>query len=481
MYVQQSHPTRSLSITDKGARSGGVFDCSYAITRAINELNQYGGGILHIPKGIYRAKLDITNVSNILFCGDGPSSVLILPPDDHGNVMNISHSDNLAFKDFTLDGNRDNNDIGTNEELQNCLRLIGCTFCDLSGVNTINAWMSGIKLGGWAGWEGKEPFVDDEKGCENITIRSCKVYHVYDQGIGVWSSKRVSVVGNLIIDGGWAGISFTHSDYSVASGNISGFNSYLVNAPNGEGTGIAIEGGFFNSVNGNVCVGNNATGIRVDNAPQDQSRFSQNNIISSNVCHSSQGGGQGLFINRSKGTIVSSNIMAYNDGHGVEFSEQAEDVQFLGNKVMSNGNCGILSRATRSLIDGNHIHDNVSEGLILTLTKVNNLGSNHIYNNGSQGISLRGVEHCSLVGNKVFNNSAQGIEIRDEGSIPSMYNTISNNNLFDDQGIATQTRGLEEIGNSDYNLITNNIATGNRDGQITTVGSNTIAANNIAS
>jgi parallel beta-helix repeat protein len=110
----------------------------------------------------------------------------------------------------------------------------------------------------------------------------------------------------------------------------------------------------------------------------------------------------------------------------------------------------------------------LEEGSYLTIVN-NNLGFNEL------GLDLRSLQYSTISGNKVYNSNEQGIALKDF----SIYNIISENVLFDDQGTPTQNRGFEELDSSDYNKIYSNIAFGNTDGQITPKGSHTVCKFNV--
>ena len=95
---------------------------------------------------------------------------------------------------------------------------------------------------------------------------------------------------------------------------------------------------------------------------------------------------------------------------------------------------------------------------------------------GEEGIMLYGER------NKAINNTVKncdqggggwaGIEIRQNRNI------VANNVCFDDQETPTQDYGIREE-DGDYNIIIGNICYGNATSSISTVGANTVVANNI--
>ncbi len=101
--------------------------------------------------------------------------------------------------------------------------------------------------------------------------------------------------------------------------------------------------------------------------------------------------------------------------------------------------------------------------------------------NQQNGVVINGTRitlaECYAFNNGVSSaNSYDGIVIQN-----ATHNVVIGCYAVDLQSTHTQRYGINETGTSNYNMITNNIAYGNVTGQITTVGTNSVVANNITS
>jgi parallel beta-helix repeat protein len=133
------------------------------------------------------------------------------------------------------------------------------------------------------------------------------------------------------------------------------------------------------------------------------------------------------------------------------------------------------------------IHNIVSDNTVVGCTNgviVKGAWFNTIANNNFESCA-RGVliqkdatgaaKYNKAIGNTVRNPTAEAIKIDDD----CMYNDISNNILIDDQGVATMTYGIREVGDADYNVITGNIISGATNQSIAVLGANTVVKSNI--
>lgn len=111
-----------VNVKDFGARGDGSTEDQTAFRNAINALASSGGGKLYIPRGIYilvrsdlslPATVEVHNVSNVEFMGDGvENTILKLKPgvpygtasDTH--VIRFVNSSHITMRDLTLDGSR---------------------------------------------------------------------------------------------------------------------------------------------------------------------------------------------------------------------------------------------------------------------------------------------------------------------------------------------------------------------------------------
>jgi len=130
-------------------------------------------------------------------------------------------------------------------------------------------------------------------------------------------------------------------------------------------------------------------------------------------------------------------------------------VRFIGNNVTSANEHGILIYGYQQCI----------------------IANNRVFENRYGGIRIHDAKNNIIVGNWVYENSQYGANaysgILIDGS--STDNIINGNRSYG----TNQKYGIEEAGTSDYNIITSNICRNNATGGISTVGTNTVKADNI--
>ncbi len=148
-----------------------------------------------------------------------------------------------------------------NEDAQNGLHLINCQRFRLENVNGQNVWESPIKCG-----TGFAPTAPTD-GCAHGLIMGCNGKHGYDQGISVWNSQYITVLGGDCTDAGWAGVSLSHCNDCDVIGPVCTNNVYSPPFDLNEGTGVAMEGCVRCTVNGATCSSNNSNGIRLNISP----------------------------------------------------------------------------------------------------------------------------------------------------------------------------------------------------------------------
>lgn len=140
------------------------------------------------------------------------------------------------------------------EDQQNGLHLIQCQRFAITECDIHDLWESPIRCGTHS------LTAAQTQGVSYGAITGNVLWHGYDQGVGLWCSSNVTVTGNVVTAAGWAGICLTGSDRCTVSGNVSSDNVQLI--PNGQGGyGVAIEGGFGNTVVGNQLNNNYFTPI----------------------------------------------------------------------------------------------------------------------------------------------------------------------------------------------------------------------------
>lgn len=537
--------TLLFNVKDYGAQGNGSANDTTAIQNTITAATASGGTVF-FPPGTYMVTgITINGKSNFTLLGSGPASTVKIAANNHNNVIRIENCTQFSVLDLTLDCNRANNTLGTDEDMQCGIHLVSSQTFLLRGLRLLNSHMSGIRTG---------LFPTDTGGCTDGAITNCYVNlgTTADQGIGVWHSQRVSVTNCVVQQGGWGGIVLTRSDNCTVAGNVCHNNNYVISG--GGGQGIALEGARWSTVTGNMCYGNEVNGIHLEVDPQTSARYVEGCTITGNVLHTNV---HGIFLGKTVSNTVANNVIYNNSQAGILLAEdtshcivegnickdndeqgvwvKGSDCQVHNNDVQGNGNQGIVvqlvsrisvtgnkcagnadggidikgatdvavsdnilttnaqgiivqpessTKSQRISISNNLCNSNNNEGLILISVISATVNGNSLTHNTGGGLDLRGVQYSTIAGNAVLNNGTSsnhnfGIQIKDNGGDYSQFNTFTGNNSSDTQVTPTQTRGIEEIGNSDKNIFTSNICLRNTDGQVSTAGAGSITANNI--
>jgi parallel beta-helix repeat protein len=144
----------------------------------------------------------------------------------------------------------------TEEDQQQGIHLIDCARFVVRGCAVQGMWESGIRMG--------THLLDgtaQNDGCSDAVIAGNVIHHCYDQGIGVWVSRDITVSGNVCDATGWAAISLTLSDDCTVSDNVCLNSVQRIPNDTNAGYGIAIEGGIRNVAAGNKVRGSYASGV----------------------------------------------------------------------------------------------------------------------------------------------------------------------------------------------------------------------------
>jgi len=183
-------------------------------------------------------------------------------------------------------------------------------------------------------------------------------------------------------------------------------------------------------------------------------------------------------------------LKSYNNGlNGIDFvggaAREELTSRILGGEVYGNEEFGVrVINAFGGEIIGLQVRANGQKGRFDGIF-VNNcegvaiIGCDNRENTRS-GIYIYNSERVTVKGNKCINNNptgagdGHGVRLYD-----STYCVVEGNLLYDNQATPTQAYGVSEESASDYNIIKNNIVSPNALGGVTTVGANTIAADNL--
>lgn len=349
------------------------------IQAAIDEVGVAGGGSVYLLKGTYYLAATLTvPYSNIAIVGAGPGIThLQLNPhvNAHGVVAganNLTYYENQTFKDFSLDGDIDNQDqnIGSQIYVESIgLILYGVSNASIENVTSSNWCKYGITIA--------HPDGGDSSRASHNRIINCRAYGSYFD----------EIVTNF-------------SNYNLIDGCSVSEASHA---------GIYIKGG-----NGNVCVGNEASGNSVGLLGQ----YTDNLVMNSNQAIDNRLGGSGISL--------------FEVGYST----------CIGNTVQNTSFDGIrLNAVHHSVIMGNVANDS---GQSVGSTRV---GIHLLKLSGGDDVAsstpeknLIAFNHCgNTVGGGTKQN--QGIQL----SADTQNNEIRNNFLFNNNTAAVDDQGTANI------------------------------------
>jgi parallel beta-helix repeat protein len=192
----------------------------------------------------------------------------------------------------------------------------------------------------------------------------------------------------------------------------------------------------------------------------------------------------GIYLSYTEKCSVGNNTSSYNTQAGYKVVNGSTGNTLTGNIGNNNTDHGFEIESSYNTLTANKAKGNTKEGFIFLSTVGMTITDNQATGNLEAGIDLRGVQYSTINNNSAMNQGTSeshkaGIRLVDNGSDYCLYNTVSGNVSSDNQDIHTQSRGIEELGNSNYNIFTSNICLNNTDGQLSTVGANDIVDNNI--
>lgn len=157
------------------------------------------------------------------------------------------------------------------------------------------------------------------------------------------------------------------------------------------------------------------------------------------------------------------------------------------NTINDTWNFGIwLTDGGENIITNNsvfHIYeDDFGVGIEVDYETYDIINDNQICYCTQEGIYFNGSEYNNFEGNMVFDNSHTNANTYAGIMIAwrSRHNTILGNKSFDDKGTPQQKYGIRENAAADnYNILTNNVCTGNVTAEVSKSGANSIEDNNI--
>ncbi len=194
-------------------------------------------------------------------------------------------------------------------------------------------------------------------------------------------------------------------------------------------------------------------------------------------------------------TVIANNVFKGTNMSSIAL-EDIQDCIIIGNRIEGSGTHGIFIptfeptfNVERVTISNNIITGSGDSGIALGggsgdgRIKNSIITGNICYNNGQDGIRLQGNDNCIINGNICFNNNQDanitptGSGIRFSGGTP-LYNLITNNQCFDDQGSPTQNYGIYSA-SGDHQLTAHNRTSGNITGGVSVSGASSTTDTNI--
>ena len=301
---------------------------------------------------------------------------------------------------------------------------------------------------------------------ENVTIKNMKINRFYI-GIRIKSSQNCSIFGNTITNCNEWSIELSGSSENRIHGN------YITDNDNGINFEEASNNNF---VNGNVIAKSHEDGIEIqlssnnnifENNITANYRYgiiiqgsSNNRIWGNNVTGNSglRGTWSAIKVMDSPNNLIHENNIAYNDDHGLHFSQSSNNIVYE-NEILNNTNGIVITGSFNISIFGNEIANN-TDGILVAQAYNNSIFENNIKANKKTGVSLEfGSYNNILYHNNFVDNTQQvyvsmaGGGVWDDG-YPSGGNYWSDYNGTDSYWGEGQTLpGSDMIGDTSYVII----------------------------
>jgi parallel beta-helix repeat protein len=230
-------------------------------------------------------------------------------------------------------------------------------------------------------------------------INNNEVYANGECGIALLQSNYTDIELNFVHDNEHNGVQLQYSNWNTIDQNIIGNNGGAdegARASRSMGHGIFLNPSTHNTISNNEIFNNHGDGVYLYHS--NLNTIAENSIHHNDFVETSRASrsmGHGIFLNPSNGNDINSN------------------------EVFANGECGIaLLQSNYTSIGNNYVHDNVHNGVQLQYSNWNTINQNLI---GSNGGATEGTRASRSMGHGIFLN-------------PSTHNTISNNEILNNNG-----------------------------------------------
>jgi parallel beta-helix repeat protein len=430
----------------------GVAD-DVQINAALAEVLALGGGTVLLRAGEYVLDSTLLIGSNMRLEGESTLAELIIPSgEDFNAIQNINTTtgnSNIVIANLAVNGTI----AGTHSSEKAGINLLRVTDSLITGCLIYDIYGMGI----WINEATDSSGESDHSVVSNNIVKNCYHHNItIDSGSGTISGNvcdTTVLYDNIQVD--------SIKDVTV-TGNVcknAGRNNIMVHS-NGGTTLAAIE----NTVTGNICRG--AGGANIVFTADGAGEYAPRNIASSNQCHDATS--DAIRIVRAPNTVVSSNIARSSGRYGIWVNDSDGTVVSSNQSIEHLGLSGrgvYIQESDNCMVLGNECSGNSQQGIELLTSLYCTVSTNVANDNGNINIRLQDSDHNSLMG-----NSTSGARIQINNSD---YNTIVGNQSND--GVY----GIQEVGTSDFNIITGNVAQGNSTANYAVLGTNTEAGLNI--
>jgi hypothetical protein len=310
-------------------------DASTVIQAAIKALRN--GGRILVKSGVYQLSRTITDNGNdnIILEGEGWSTVFtVIPNFAHEVILISSGRSGWVLRNFKVD----------------------CT-------NQADLGQPGINVRG-----------------NNVIVENVYVTMSSHGGIDV-SGNNYIIRGNYLINNRNDGIIARGSDGLVEGNVVIGTQKY---------NGISVAPGKRVSVIGNTIMNTSAAGIGVEYG-------SSNVLIQGNKIYNTGGYGINLYQNGGNNIDIVGNLIVSPSAHGIIIHNN-QYVNIVGNLIVTPNGHGIYSNGTNVNINGNYILHPSMDGIRLDTGQASIVG-NYIYAPRYSGIELHSCSSFIVSGN----------------------------------------------------------------------------------
>lgn len=227
---------------------------------------------------------------------------------------------------------------------------------------------------------------------DDANIEDNAIYGVDQHGIYVANSNNVDIVNNRMKFLGWDGIHVDGGVNALISGNYiydTGFSGIYVNG----NAGVQITDNDLEEIGGN--------GINVENSNNAYIAF--NNIFNA--------GGHGIFLSGSAFADIIDNDVLWASGDGVHLLN-SDSAMIAGNTIDNSGLSGIwLNNSNGSIISSNEIRGTGRHGIYVLNSDNVEISSNDMKHLGWDGIHVEGGSGVLIRNNDIYDAGFDGIDV----------------------------------------------------------------------